>query len=512
MVLPVQSIQLNQYGITDPVSNEGPTNNDIKASRELLNLLKSYNLYETDEGKKRREDILESLNRLLQQFVRRQAKINRGLTDQEASQVSGKLLTFGSYRLGIVAPDSDIDVLCLCPRSVTRESFFSDFYNTLTKVEGISKLQPVPDAYTPVIKLYFYEISIDILFANLDAPTVSPHINVLDDNILRNMNDSTVRSINGCRVASYILDSVPNKNYFRTTLRFIKLWASRRKIYSTVVGYLGGVAWAILTARVCQLYPNCAPNQLIEKFFRVFSVWQWECPVTLCKIKEPPNIPGLMSFKVWDPRVNPQDRHHLMPIITPAFPSMNSTHNVTATTKKVITEELMRALEIFKTPNLSNLELWEKVLEEQDVFSNYKHFLVIEVYGSTEHAHGKWEGWIGSRMRFLISRLENLGNTHIRPIPGFFKFEDDNWDYASSAFFAFKVISGVAENSKTLDIRSAVQSFKDIINNWSDMEKYRDQISFNIKHLKNNQLPDYVLSNKSKKRSINEISEESNRL
>lgn len=308
MVISVQSIQLNQYGITDPVSHEGPTNNDLKASRELLNLLKSHNLYETEEGKKRREDILESLNRLLQQFVRRQAKITRGLTDQEASQVSGKLLTFGSYRLGIVAPDSDIDVLCLCPRSVTRESFFSDFYNTLNKVDGISKLQAVPDAYTPVIKLYFYDISIDILFANLDAPTVSPNINVLDDNILRNMNDSTVRSINGCRVASYILDSVPNKNYFRTTLRFIKLWASRRKIYSTVVGYLGGVAWAILTARVCQLYPNCAPNQLIEKFFRVYSVWQWECPVTLCKIKEPPNIPGLMSFKVWDPRVNPQVR------------------------------------------------------------------------------------------------------------------------------------------------------------------------------------------------------------
>lgn len=74
-----------------------------------------------------------------------------------------------------------------------------------------------------------------------------------------------------------------------------------------------------------------------------------------------------------------------MPIITPAFPSMNSTHNVTATTKRVITEELMRALEIFKTSNLTNVELWEKVLEEEDVFSNYKHFLVIEVYGSNEH-------------------------------------------------------------------------------------------------------------------------------
>lgn len=74
-----------------------------------------------------------------------------------------------------------------------------------------------------------------------------------------------------------------------------------------------------------------------------------------------------------------------MPIITPAFPSMNSTHNVTATTKRVMTEEFKRAVEVLKTPNLTNTQLWERVLEEEDVFSNYKHFLVIEVYGSTEH-------------------------------------------------------------------------------------------------------------------------------
>ena len=44
-------------------------------------------------------------------------------------------------------------------------------------------------------------------------------------------------------------------------------------IYSNSLGYLGGVSWAMLVARVCQLYPNSAPATLLHKFFMVFSKW-----------------------------------------------------------------------------------------------------------------------------------------------------------------------------------------------------------------------------------------------
>ena len=44
-------------------------------------------------------------------------------------------------------------------------------------------------------------------------------------------------------------------------------------LYSNPLGYLGGVTWAMLVARICQLYPNLAPAALLHKFFLHFSRW-----------------------------------------------------------------------------------------------------------------------------------------------------------------------------------------------------------------------------------------------
>lgn len=65
------------------------------------------------------------------------------------------------------------------------------------------------------------------------------------------------------------------------------------------MGYLGGVSWAMLVARTCQLYPNAVAATLVHKFFLVFSQWKWPQPVLL---KQPSN--ANLGFPVWDPRVS----------------------------------------------------------------------------------------------------------------------------------------------------------------------------------------------------------------
>jgi len=48
---------------------------------------------------------------------------------------------------------------------------------------------------------------------------------------------------------------------------------SGRAIYSNVNGFLGGVAWAMLVARICQLYPNATAGAIVSRFFIIMYQW-----------------------------------------------------------------------------------------------------------------------------------------------------------------------------------------------------------------------------------------------
>jgi poly(A) polymerase len=168
---------------------------------------------------------------------------------------------------------------------------------------------------------------------------------LLDDNILRNCDKESIRSLNGCRVTDIILRLVPNQENFKTTLRVIKLWAKVRGVYSNVMGYLGGVAWAILVANICILCPYLAPNQLLKQFFFCYTHWEWssENPVTLTEIKNDRNHVG---FPIDADLFYESKATDLMPIITPAFPSMNATYNVSHSTKRAMLIEFEKGLKI----------------------------------------------------------------------------------------------------------------------------------------------------------------------
>ena len=86
-------------------------------------------------------------------------------------------------------------------------------------------LQPIPDAFVPVIKLEYEGIEMDLLFARLAQPYVTKEVNLLDVSLLKNLDPKCVRSLNGCRVTDAILSLVPNQDSFRCALRAIKLWA-----------------------------------------------------------------------------------------------------------------------------------------------------------------------------------------------------------------------------------------------------------------------------------------------
>ena len=94
---------------------------DIEVEYITEVLKKDYNLFENEEERKKREEVLISLKKFLTEVIKNKC-ITKGKNDKEAKSAGGGVFPFESYRLGIVGPGDDIDVLCVTPAIDTREN------------------------------------------------------------------------------------------------------------------------------------------------------------------------------------------------------------------------------------------------------------------------------------------------------------------------------------------------------------------------------------------------------
>jgi poly(A) polymerase Pap1 len=102
---------------------------------------------------------------------------------------------------------------------------------------------------------------------------------------------------------------------------------------------------------------------------------------------------------------NPSDRYHLMPIITPAYPQQNSTHNVTQSTQKLIVQEIKRGLEIVNDIMASKTE-WKQLFIGTPFFQRYKHYIILLLSTSDQNQFIEWSGLVEAKIRILIGNLE----------------------------------------------------------------------------------------------------------
>jgi len=491
-----------RYGISDPISLAEPTDADNALSTRMMEELELEFPKETAEGMAHRESVLQELNAVVTEWVVEMGLRER-LSEEDAKRQVLKLVTLGSYRLGVVQPSSDIDVLCIAPPHVQRESFFTILVDKLKQQESVTECVPIPDAFTPIVKLKMRGVSLDLLFARLARPLdearlaagEDPFDLLKEDDVMRHMDEKSVRCLNGYRVADQILQLVPQKEAFRHTLRFVKFWARRRGIYSNVLGFFGGITWSLLVARVCQLYPYYAPSQLVNRFFRVYDQWSWSKPVMLCDIVDPSTLPGMNLVKVWNPKTNAADRLHVMPVITPAFPAMNSTHNVTETTKRILLDEFRRGYEVVKSVEAGKIG-WNEVHEPFPYFVQFHHFLWLEVLAKTEEVYLKFSGWVESKLRILTKQLESINGMIIHPNPEVYDLRgtDPNWPLGCGMFIALAFYKDQgAYVGQGVDLRPALAAFVDVINQWQEKDQYSGKLLLRLRKIKAAQLPKYAL-------------------
>ncbi len=254
------------------------------------------------------------------------------------------------------------------------------------------------------------------------------------------------------------------------------------------------------------MFPRLKPNKLIKRFFEVYSSWDWSNEaVLLNEIKK--EVGFNCVIPVW-----PHDSaKSLISIITPAFPAMNSTYNVSESTKRV----LLKEFEFFKTftnlishkakekcsniaadnhnnnynlirnGNISHLNnnnhnvnntiipnsrsnnnyienfandgykiksnitnnsdilnefsfSWKDLFNEIDFFNYYSCYLQIDIVSRSEEDHKKWQGFVESRLRFLIKFLEEIKQIKVHPHPKDHSITDNQFEFDSTYFFGLE--------------------------------------------------------------------------
>jgi len=489
-------------------------------------------MYESQEGLERRQKAFDDIEDLLNRWsISLSRPIPFDSTNQlpksavshsSEKQARIALISFGSYRLGVQKPEADMDLLALCPSHCSRAEFFASLVEILKDNSRIEEVHPIAAAYTPVIKFKFDGIAIDLLCARLSNDEKLHHHKkgetyVIEDSDLKDLDEAGVRSLNGARVAQILSTCAPDAEAFRTTLLAVKEWACVHGLYSNVLGFLGGINYAILVACVCKRNRNAKPATLLKAFFRTYSQWTWPVPVTLTHVSySPPE--GVTPLPVWDAKKNPRDRMHLMPILTPTYPSMNSAYNVGLPQLRRINSELQNAVRILDAIEKGE-KTWKALFQGNEFFQRHAYFLQIDISASNASSFLEWFRFVESRLRLLIAGLDS--QHHGVQAEPFCKFYDraynSDGDYVGPGkslpdckneacfFVALRFGYGV-DNA---DLSYGVAEFLHKVNSWSGRETGMD---IKIEVIQSHQLPSFLQEKKLLSTSANTLDlEENNR-
>eukprot|EP00929_Paragymnodinium_shiwhaense_P049394 TRINITY_DN24916_c0_g1_i1.p1 TRINITY_DN24916_c0_g1~~TRINITY_DN24916_c0_g1_i1.p1 ORF type:complete len:562 (-),score=148.33 TRINITY_DN24916_c0_g1_i1:134-1819(-) len=500
------------YGISAPISTQKPTDADATVSEKMMQDLESEMPRESPQSAAHSEAVLQDLERAVQSWVVEVAT-EQGVPEEEVKgriAKSVRVLPLGAFRMSVFEPGSEVNALCLGPPQISREIFFTAFLETLRQRSGVQLCVPISDAFTPSVRLKMGGISIHLVFARLARPLEEAQAaaieNLRDEEagaypVLRGMDDKSVRSFNARRDADMILQLVPKKETFQQALRFIRCWAKRRGVYSASQGFLGGISWAILVARVCQLYPYYTACQLVNRFFRVYDQWNWIKPVMLADVVETQSVSGMSGVKGWSSK-NPADRQQFMPILTPAFPCCNSASGVTETTKRILLDEFRRGYDVMKNVEAQRAD-WKEVRDPYAYFSRFRSFIWIELLAKTEPVYLKFKAFVETKLQYLVTQLEALeamGNSIVvHPIPEQFPVKksttDPEWPMGCGMFIALAFYKDQgAFVGQTIDIRPALSAFVEELNQWPEKDAHTGQFLLRLRRIRNQQLPEYALA------------------
>nr|GMD89261.1 nuclear poly(A) polymerase 3 [Ipomoea batatas] len=375
---------------------------EMERSLSLYQMMINEGLVPSPEEEIRRRNAIHKLKKIVMEWIKRVAYRHQ-LPKRYLRSASATILTYGSYGLGVHNSESDIDVLCVVPCFANMvEDFFVVLYNILASRPEISEIQCIKDAKVPLMRFKFDGIPIDLPYAQLKVVSIPENVDVFNPFFMRNIDESSWRSLSGIRANRSIMYLLPNIELFQSLLRCIKLWAKRRGLYGNLVGFFGGIHLAVLSAFICQKHPTASLSTLVSIFFKTFAFWPCPTPVVLHDGLTRPFIPS--------------EKLGFLPIQLPGSECDFCHSNITRSTFQKIRTEFLRGHVLIKDM-LSPAFDWTILFEPFPYSKKYGRLLKIYLSASDKDGLGNWVGCVKSRFRWLLVKLEELLQGFCDPNP-----------------------------------------------------------------------------------------------
>lgn len=324
----------------------------------------------------------------------------------------------GSYRLGVYTKDADIDVVFVTTSAIKRAAVFRNFVDVLFETEGVTDIQSVPQARVPIISMRIDGQEFDVLTCHLGTKALPTRTALLQSyDWMNNVDEASVLAFSATRVTEVLIHSVPRWQQYTTALRFLRLWAKRRCIYSNKAGYLGGVNVALLTAFVARLYPNATASTLVAKFFEMFAEWRWGGgnPV---RMHDMADCPVWLTACEWTMHVG-----EAMVVLTPCYPQTNSMFSASTTTCVVMHREFQRGAHLLVSKDgrygAEDPKTWQTVCAPLAALATCTRFLRVTVSAPNTTQGRSWQGYMESQTRHLVQYLskQELAVREFRYLP-----------------------------------------------------------------------------------------------
>jgi poly(A) polymerase Pap1 len=164
---------------------------------------------------------------------------------------------------------------------------------------------------------------------------------------------------------------------------------------------------------------------------------------------------------------------------------------------KILQKELRRGFKTVKQVELARVH-WSDVYNSARFFQRHRHYLEFSFLASSKEVFYDWMLWAKRQVQTIVRLFESTSKdiVSLRPWPEWLDFKDQTWSHASAIFLGLHLERGkdgqTEGGRRSFDLREPIVKFLEATATWPETERYANQFELEIRHVKIDQLQQWM--------------------